>query len=148
MNMAAMIGLDVGGALPPPVIEIVTDKQVIAAMVGLIVAALGAIAAGFIALGKMFLARVDSKITEMTTHTKETAEKVSEVRDQVSNTHEVNFRDDIDSFREEMRDTLARQDRKLDKSMGEIRRDIHGINERSLEEHKRLWDELGTKSDK
>lgn len=169
MSLAAMIGYQIGAELPPPLIDVMSRQEVIIAMVGLIVAALGAIAGGFVTLGKWLNAKVEASIAEMAGQTKatdrkvqDTAEKVAEVKEHVANTHDTNFRDDMDAFRDEMRDLLSkqdqkldrqdqkmdRQDRKLDRSLGEVRRDIQGINDRSLEEHRRIHDEIATKQDK
>lgn len=124
-----------GGTLPPPVVEVFTRPEVITAMVGVVVAVCGAVAAGFVALGKSLGRRVDA------------------VHEQVANTHTVNLRDDLDAFREEMRaefrrqdEERARQDRKLDRSLGEVRRDIAQVrdaqqhtDEQADMEHARLW---------
>lgn len=157
-----MIGAQIGVAIPPPLIDVMSRQEVVIAMVGLIVAALGAIAGGFVTLGKWLNARVESSIAEMATHTKDTAlkvqdtaEKVSQVKEQVANTHEINLRDDIDAFRNEMRDILAlqdqkmdRQDRKIDRSIGEVRRDVQLLRESSLEDHKQIREEIDRKQDK
>ena len=126
------------GDVPPPIIEVFSADEVKTALVGLIVALVGAITALMLYLK----AKLDRQQADL-----------KAVKYQTENNHgpdgkDDNLRDQLDRMERKQDEGLARLDRKIDKTTGETRRDIQLIRESAIEDHSRIWDELSTKKDK
>lgn len=151
-----------GGSLPPPVVEVLTRPEVITAMVGVVVAILGAIATGFVALGKHVGHRLDAV---------ETNSQIA--ADQVTHNHGSSMRDEQSRIAAQVQDVAASQSevaatvralvatvdgmaevqRSQGHQLGEIKHDltderadrrqdadaITQLRDQSTEEHARIW---------
>ena len=133
MIVGAVVPL-VQGDVPPPLIEVLSADEVKTALITLIVALAGAASA----LMLYFKAKFDRQQRDLTA-----------VRDQTVNTHGTdgkndNLRDQLDRMEKAMTKGFNR----MDHQFGEVHDRQQATDERALEEHKRLWDELSTKKDK
>ena len=113
--------------MPPELGPIMQDAGVIEAMVAVVIAVL-AVLAGLLGLGAKKL-RDLQKTTAIT-------------KDQVTNNHDSNLRDDLT----EVRDLVQAGFRRMDHQFGEIHdqvqreaRDRQALDDRAQEEHKRIW---------
>ena len=132
------------GGDQPPIVDVLTRPEVLQAFGGVVVLMLGAIGSLFAYL-KVKLDRLGSK-TEIAKNAAIGA------HDQVANTHTVNLRDDLDSFRDEMRDGFKRMDRAFgevnDRQVQEqhdraaIDQRVIEMERRATEEHARIWRSL------
>ena len=117
------------GDVPPPLIEVMSADEVKTALVGLIVALVGAITALMLYLKTKF----DKQNHDL-----------AAVKDQTVNTHgpdgkDDNLRDQLDRMEKNMTKGFNR----LDHQFGEVHARQQATDERALEEHKRLWDAIG-----
>lgn len=129
------------GGDQPPIVDVLTRPEVLQAFGGVVVLMLGAIGSLFAYL-KVKLDRLGSK-TEIAKNAAIGA------HDQVANTHSVNLRDDLDSFRDEMRDGFKRMDHAFgevhDRQVQEqhdraaIDQRVTEMERRATEEHARIW---------
>ena len=128
--VATLIQCDV----PPPIIEVFSADEVKTALIGLIVALVGAITALMLYLK----AKLDRQQADL-----------KPVKYQTENNHgpdgkDDNLRDQIDRVERVVTDGFKR----MDHQFGEAHDRQQATDARALEEHKRLWDELSTKKDK
>lgn len=133
-----MIAVASGGALPPPVVEALSTTQAAALIGSIVLAMLGVV----LAVMKWINAKIDRAIAGLAVDTKAAAVAATATHEQVANTHTVNLRDDLDAFREEMREGF----RRMDHQFGEVHdrqiqteRRVEGVETRSVEEHHRIW---------
>ena len=122
------------GDVPPPLIEVLSADEVKTALIGLIVALVGAITALMLYLK----AKLDRQQADL-----------KAVKYQTENNHgpdgkDDNLRDQIDRVERVVTDGFKR----MDHSFGEVHDRQQATDARALEEHKHLWDELSTKKDK
>ena len=122
------------GDVPPPLIEVFSADEVKTALITLIVALIGTITALMLYLKAKF----DKQQRDL-----------AAVKDQTVNTHgpdgkNDNLRDQLDRMEKAMTTGFNR----MDHQFGEVHDRQQATDERALEEHKRLWDELSTKKDK
>ena len=122
------------GDVPPPLIEVLSADEVKTALIGLIVALVGAITALMLYLK----AKLDRQQADL-----------KAVKYQTENNHgpdgkDDNLRDQIDRVERVVTDGFKR----MDHNFGEVHDRQQATDARALEEHKRLWDELSTKKDK
>ena len=122
------------GDVPPPLIEVLSADEVKTAMITLVVALIGTITALMLYLKAKF----DRQQRDL-----------AAVKDQTVNTHgpdgkNDNLRDQLDRMEKAMTKGFNR----MDHQFGEVHDRQQATDERALEEHKRLWDELSTKKDK
>ena len=122
------------GDVPPPIIEVFSADEVKTALIGLIVALVGAITALMLYLK----AKLDRQQADL-----------KAVKYQTENNHgpdgkDDNLRDQIDRVERVVTDGFKR----MDHEFGEVHDRQQATDARALEEHKRLWDELSTKKDK
>ena len=117
------------GDVPPPLIEVLSADEVKTALIGLIVALVGAITALTLYLKTKF----DKQNHDL-----------AAVKDQTVNTHGTdgkndNLRDQLDRMEKAMTKGFNR----MDHQFGEVHDRQQATDERALEEHKRLWDAIG-----
>ena len=122
------------GDVPPPIIEVFSADEVKTALIGLIVALAGVITALMLYLK----AKLDRQQADL-----------KAVKFQTENNHgpdgkDDNLRDQLDRMEKSMTKGFNR----MDHQFGEVHDRQQATDERALEEHKRLWDELSTKKDK
>ena len=122
------------GDVPPPLIEVFSADEVKTALIGLIVALVGAITALMLYLK----AKLDRQQADL-----------KAVKYQTENNHgpdgkDDNLRDQMDRIEAVMNQGF----RRMDHQFGEVHDRQQATDERALEEHHRLWDELSTKKDK
>ena len=122
------------GDVPPPLIEVLSADEVKTALITLVVALIGTITALMLYLKAKF----DRQQRDL-----------AAVKDQTVNTHgpggkNDNLRDQLDRMEKAMTKGFNR----MDHQFGEVHDRQQATDERALEEHKRLWDELSTKKDK
>ena len=122
------------GDVPPPLIEVLSADEVKTALIGLIVALVGAITALMLYLK----AKLDRQQADL-----------KAVKYQTENNHgpdgkDDNLRDQIDRVERVVTDGFKR----MDHEFGEVHDRQQATDARALEEHKHLWDELSTKKDK
>ena len=122
------------GDVPPPLIEVLSADEVKTALITLIVALIGTITALMLYLKAKF----DKQNHDL-----------AAVKDQTVNTHgpdgkNDNLRDQLDRMEKAMTKGFNR----MDHQFGEVHDRQQATDERALEEHKHLWDELSTKKDK
>ena len=117
------------GDVPPPLIEVLSADEVKTALIGLIVALVGAITALMLYLK----AKLDRQQADL-----------KAVKYQTENNHGPDGKDD------NLRDQLDRMERvvtdgfkRMDHQFGEVHDRQQATDERALEEHKRLWDAIG-----
>jgi hypothetical protein len=136
-----MISWAAAGALSPPWDAVLARPEVLTALGAMVVAIIGVVTAGFVALSRMLTRRLDQQ-----------GEHVAEVKEQVSNSHGTNLRNDMDEIRdlviaqgEEMREGF----RRMDHQFGEVHdrqiqteRRVEGVESRATEEHHRIWQAL------
>ena len=122
------------GDVPPPIIEVFSASEVKTALVGLIVALVGVVSALMLYLK----AKLDRQQADL-----------KAVKYQTENNHGPDGKDD------NLRDQLDRMERvvtdgfnRMDHQFGEVHDRQQATDERALEEHHRIWDELSTKKDK
>lgn len=130
MSLGAVVPLSQGD-VPPPLIEVLSAEEVQTAMVGLIVAIVGAITALLLYLKAKF----DKQQNDL-----------SAVKDQTVNTHGPGGKDD------NMRDQLDRMEknmtvgfRRIDHQFGEVHDRQQATDDRALEEHHRLWEAINSR---
>ena len=128
MIVGAVVPL-VSGDVPPPLIEVFSAQEVKTAMVGLIVAIVGAITALMLYLKAKF----DKQQNDL-----------AAVKDQTVNTHgpegkNDNLRDQLDRMEKAMTTGFNR----MDHQFGEVHDRQQATDERALEEHRRIWDAIG-----
>lgn len=130
MSVGAVVPLSQGDG-PPPLIEVLSAEEVQTAMVGLIVAIVGAITALMLYLKAKF----DNQQKDL-----------AAVKDQTVNTHGPDGKDD------NMRDQLDRMEknmtagfRRIDHQFGEVHDRQQATDDRALEEHHRLWDAINSR---
>ncbi len=133
MIVGAVVPL-ITGDVPPPLIEVFSASEVKTALITLIVALIGTITALMLYLKAKF----DKQQRDL-----------AAVKDQTVNTHgpdgkNDNMRDQLDR----MEKAMAKGFNRMDHQFGEVHDRQQSADERALEEHKRLWDELSTKKDK
>lgn len=122
------------GGLAPPLVDVLTRPEVLTALGGALVAILGSIAALFAYLRR--------KLDALNSKTEVTKAAALVAKEQTGNTHSVNLRDDIDHFREEMRDGFKRMDHQfgeVHERQIQIDRRVEGVETRATEEHRRIW---------
>ena len=122
------------GDVPPPLIEVLSADEVKTALISLIVALVGAITALMLYLK----AKLDRQQADL-----------KAVKYQTENNHgpdgkDDNLRDQMDRIEAVMNQGF----RRMDHQFGEVHDRQQATDERALEEHHRLWDELSTKKDK
>ena len=127
MTVGAVVPLSQGD-VPPPLIEVFSAEEVQTAMVGLIVAIVGAITALMLYLKAKF----DKQQKDL-----------SAVKDQTVNTHgpdgkNDNLREQLDRMEKNM--TVGF--RRIDHQFGEVHDRQQATDDRALEEHHRLWDAI------
>ena len=146
MIVGAVVPLSQGD-VPPPLIEVLSAEEVQTAMVGLIVAIVGAITALLLYLKAKF----DRQQRDL-----------AAVKDQTVNTHgpdgkDINLRDQVDRIESvvvELRDEQRSTARRMDHQFGEAHdRDIQtshrieNLEERAEADHKQLRAEIARKQD-
>ena len=122
------------GDVPPPIIEVFSADEVKTALIGLIVALVGAITALMLYLK----AKLDRQQADLK------AVKHETVNNHGPDGKDDNLRDQIDRVERVVTDGFKR----MDHEFGEVHDRQQATDARALEEHKRLWDELSTKKDK
>ena len=122
------------GDVPPPIIEVFSADEVKTALIGLIVALVGAITALMLYLK----AKLDRQQADLK------AVKHETVNNHGPDGKDDNLRDQIDRVERVVTDGFKR----MDHEFGEVHDRQQATDARALEEHKHLWDELSTKKDK
>ena len=130
MSLGAVVPL-IQGDVPPPLIEVLSAEEVQTAMVGLIVAIVGAITALMLYLKAKF----DKQQKDL-----------SAVKDQTVNTHgpdgkNDNLREQLDRMEKNM--TVGF--RRIDHQFGEVHDRQQATDDRALEEHHRLWEAINSR---
>lgn len=127
MSVGAVVPL-IQGDVPPPLIEVLSAEEVQTAMVGLIVAIVGAITALMLSLKAKF----DRQQKDL-----------SAVKDQTVNTHGPDGKDD--NLREQldrMEKNMTVGFRRIDHQFGEVHDRQQATDDRALEEHHQLWEAI------
>ena len=122
------------GDVPPPIIEVFSADEVKTALIGLIVALVGAITALMLYLK----AKLDRQQADLK------AVKHETVNNHGPDGKDDNLRDQLDRMERVVTDGFKR----MDHEFGEVHDRQQATDARALEEHKHLWDELSTKKDK
>ena len=117
------------GDVPPPIIEVFSADEVKTALIGLIVALVGAITALMLYLK----AKLDRQQADL-----------KAVKYQTENNHgpdgkDDNLRDQLDRIEAVMNQGF----RRMDHQFGEVHDRQQATDERALEEHHRIWDAIG-----
>ena len=116
------------GDVPPPIIEVFSADEVKTALIGLIVALVGAITALMLYLK----AKLDRQQADLK------AVKHETVNNHGPDGKDDNLRDQIDRVERVVTDGFKR----MDHQFGEVHDRQQATDERALEEHHRLWDAI------
>ena len=120
--------------MPPELEPILKDPGVIEAMVAVVIAVLTAVAA-LLGFGVKRLRDLQKLSTE-------TSEQVAVTKEQVTNNHDTNLRDDVTDLKILVRDGFRRMDHLFGESHDRqviTDRRIEGVESNARQEHERLW---------
>ena len=128
--------------MPPELEPILTDPGVIEAMVAVVIAVLTAVAA-LLGFGVKRLRDLQKLSTE-------TSEQVAVTKEQVTNNHDTNLRDDVTDLKILVTDGFRRMDHLFgaahDRQVITDRR-IEGVESNARQEHERIWKALEKKEE-
>ena len=123
--------------MPPEFEPILRDPGVIEAMVAVVIAVLAAVTA-LLGLGV-------KKLRDLQKISAATSEQVAVTKEQVTNNHDTNLRDDLTELKTLMTDGFRRMDHQFgeahDRQVITDRR-IEGVETNARQEHERLWKAL------
>ncbi len=123
--------------MPPEFEPILRDPEVIEAMVAVVIAVLAAVTA-LLGLGV-------KKLRDLQKISAATSEQVAVTKEQVTNNHDTNLRDDLTELKTLMTDGFRRMDHQFgeahDRQVITDRR-IEGVETNARQEHERLWKAL------
>lgn len=126
--------------MPPELEPILKDPGVIEAMVAVVIAVLTAVAA-LLGFGVKRLRDLQKLSTE-------TSKQVAVTKEQVTNNHDTNLRDDVTELKTLMTDGFRRMDHQFgeahDRQVITDRR-IEGVEMNARQEHERIWKSLEKK---
>ena len=120
--------------MPPELEPILKDPRVIEAMVAVVIAVLTAVAA-LLGFGVKRLRDLQKLSTE-------TSEQVAVTKEQVTNSHDTNLRDDVTDLKILVTDGFRRMDHLFGESHDRqviTDRRIEGVESNARQEHERLW---------
>lgn len=126
--------------MPPELEPILKDPGVIEAMVAVVIAVLTAVAA--------LLGFGVKKLRDLQKLSTETSKQVAVTKEQVTNNHDTNLRDDLT----ELKTLMTEGFRRMDHQFGEAHdrqvitdRRIEGVEMNARQEHERIWKALEKK---
>ena len=128
--------------MPPELEPILTDPGVIEAMVAVVIAVLTALAA-LLGFGVKRLRDLQKLSTETSKH-------VAVTKDQVTNNHDTNLRDDVTELKTLMTDGFRRMDHQFGQSHDRqviTDRRIAGVESNARQEHERIWKAMEKKEE-
>ena len=128
--------------MPPELEPILKDPGVIEAMVAVVIAVLTGVAA-LLGFGVKRLRDLQKLSTETSKH-------VAVTKDQVTNNHDTNLRDDVTELKTLMTDGFRRMDHQFGESHDRqviTDRRIEGVESNARQEHERIWKALEKKEE-